>query len=325
MTTPDSAMGDPPEKSTAGRVATAQARRKKVELAKEAQVSSAKAEALAQRYAEGQLALWSEAERGMPNELVRCAVFSAKNRKEPRVSYPSATPLVLQLIGGGEIRYTGEELRQDDETVWMQLVHMAKENRAESITFTPYSLLKAINWPIKGDSYKRLLTSLRRLRANSLEVYSSRFDRGVSTSLIGEFEYSEKGESPWRVHVFSNENKLFLLFDKLYSRVEWETRLALPEGVATWLHSFLSSHKQPFPHKVETLALGAGMLLEAPEDLELSPSELQAKRKKRLREARRTLTKALESLKSIGFLADFQVSRKGLVTVRRAGDNSPIL
>ena len=325
MTTEDGAAGNSPEKSTASRVAIARARRKKIELEKEAEVSSVQAEALAQKYADGQLALWSEAERGMPNELVRCAVFSAKNRKEPRVSYLSATPLVLPLIGGGEIRYTGEDLRQDDETVWMQLVHMAKETRSEWITFTPYSLLKAINWPVKGDSYTRLLTSLRRLKANSLEVYSTRFHMGVSTSLIRDFVYSEKSGNPWQVQVFSKESKFLLLFDKLYSRVEWETRLALPTGVATWLHSFLASHKEPFAHKVETLAVGAGILLETPEDLGLPAAQLQAKRKTRLREARRTLTKALESLKLIGFLADYQVSPKGLVTVRRAGDSRPIL
>ena len=39
---------------------------------------------LAARHAAGQLALWPESERGIPNELVRCAVFSAKNRKERR-------------------------------------------------------------------------------------------------------------------------------------------------------------------------------------------------------------------------------------------------
>ena len=311
--------------TTAARVAAAQARSKKRETAQEQELAKQKASELAKRLADGQLALWSEAERGMPNELVRCAVFSAKNRKEPRQVYLANAPLVLSVIGGGELRYTGEELRQDDETVWMQLVHMAKESRTEWVSFTPYSFLKTIGWPLKGDSYKRLLTSLRRLKVNSLEVYSSRFDRGVSTSLIGDIEYSERGETPWRVHVFSKENKLFFLFDKLYSRLEWETRLALPEGVATWLHGFFATHREPYDHKVETLAIGAGMILEAPEDLALPEAELKAKRKKRLREARRTIQNALEALKSSGFLADFLISKKGIVTVRRAGDIRPIL
>ena len=86
-----------------------------------------KREELAVLHAKGQLALWPENERGIPNELVRCAVFSAKNRKEKRAVYRANAPLIVPVIGGGEVIYIGEELRQDDETVWMQLVHLAKE------------------------------------------------------------------------------------------------------------------------------------------------------------------------------------------------------
>lgn len=308
----------------AARVAAASARMKNHETDKEKEVDKRKADELAKRHAEGQLALWSEAERGMPNELVRCAVFSAKNRKEPRQAYVANAPLVLPVIGGGELRYIGEELRQDDETVWMQLVHMAKESRSEWVSFTPYSFLKEIDWPLKGESYKRLLTSLRRLKATSLEVYSSRFDRGLSTSLIVDYEFSQKGDAAWRVQVFSNQNKLLFLFDKLYSRMEWQTRLALPEGVATWLHGFFATHKEPYDHKVETLATGAGMVLETPEDSKLPEAERIAKRKKRLREARRTIENALKALKTSGFLNDSHISKKGIVTVRRAGDTRPI-
>jgi len=226
-----------------------------------------KRDELAARHAAGQLALWPESERGIPNELVRCAVFSAKNRKERRESHSASAPLVVPVIGGGEVIYVGEELRQDDETVWMQLVHMSKESRSPKVFFTPYSFFKAIKWPVKGTNYKRLLTTLRRLKTASLEVYSSRFDRGVSTGLIVDFTYSKKADgAPWSVHVFSPENELLFLFDKLYSRVDWETRLALPEGVSTWLHGFFSSHREPFDHKIETLAKGAGLALEAPEE-----------------------------------------------------------
>ena len=98
---------------------------------------------LAARHAAGQLALWPESERGIPNELVRCAVFSAKNRKERRDMYRANAPLVVPVIGGGEVVYIGEELRQDDETVWMQLVHMSKESRSPQVFFTPYSPVRS--------------------------------------------------------------------------------------------------------------------------------------------------------------------------------------
>jgi hypothetical protein len=277
-----------------------------------------KREELADRHAQGQLALWPESERGIPNELVRCAVFSAKNRKERREVYRANAPLIVPVIGGGEVVYIGEELRQDDETVWMQLVHLAKEARSESVSFTPYSFLKAVKWPIKGTSYTRLLTSIRRLATSGLEVYSSRFDKGVSTKLIAKYEYSKGADTPWKVQVFNKDDELLFLFDKLYSRLDWETRLTLPEGVSTWLHGFFSSHREPFDHKIETLAVGAGLTLESEEDAQLDEAARTAKRKARLREIKRIITKALEALQEAGFLKSFEVTRSGLVRVVRA-------
>jgi len=277
-----------------------------------------KRDELADRLTTGQLALWPESERGIPNELVRCAVFSAKNRKEPRKVYRANAPLVVPVIGGGEVIYIGEELRQDDETVWMQLVHLSKESRSEWVAFSPYSFLKSIKWPNNGASYSRLLTSIRRLATCGIEVYSTRFDRGVSTTLISKYEYAKKDDTPWRVQVFNRDDQLLFLFDKLYSRLDWETRLALPEGVSTWLHGFLSSHREPFAHKIETLATGAGLALDVPEDAPLDESARAAKRKERLREAKKTIKRALETLQDMGFLESFEITRAGLVHVVRA-------
>lgn len=277
-----------------------------------------KSDELADRLNGGQLALWPESERGIPNELVRCAVFSAKNRKEKREVFRANAPLIVPVIGGGEVVYLGEELRQDDETVWMQLVHMSKEARSEWVCFTPHSFLQAIKWPIKGASYERLLTSIRRLATGGLEVYSQRFDKGVSTKLIARYEYNKKHDTPWRVQVFNKDDQLLFLFDKLYSRLDWETRLALPEGVATWLHGFFSSHREPFDHKIETLAAGAGLAIETPEDAQMEPSVRSSKHKERLREAKKTIKRALEALQGIGFLVSFEMKKGGLVHVVRS-------
>jgi len=108
------------------------------------------------------------------------------------------------------------------------------------------------------------------------------------------------------------------IFDKLYSRLDWETRLTLPEGVSTWLHGFFSSHREPFDHKIETLAVGAGLTLESEEDAQLDEAARTAKRKARLREIKRIITKALEALQESGFLKSFEVTRSGLVRVVRA-------
>jgi TrfA protein len=266
----------------------------------------------------GQFASWSGAERAMPNELVNCAVFSVRNRKEKREHYTATTPLVVPIIGGGEVVYIGEELRQDDETVWMQLIHMAKEARSETVTFTPYSFIQAIRWPDKGTSYTRLLATLRRLKATSLEVYSDRFDKGVSISLIQDFTIAGGERKPWSVNVFNSDLELLLLFDKPYSRLDWETRLALPEGVATWLHGFFSSHRAQFDQKVATLVIGAGLKLDSREDEQLEPAARETKRKERRREAKKTIKQALEALVNVGFLENFSFIRNDVVHVVRS-------
>ena len=327
MTTPDPEVSSSDEPKRAGYAPGSlkaisergqQKARERQQKEREAERSDA-TEDLAGRHAAGQLVLWPESQRGIPNELVRCAVFSAKNRKEQREVYRANAPLTVPVIGGGEVIYTGEELRQDDETVWMQLVHMSKESRSPVVHFTPYSFFKSINWPYKGTSYTRLLTTIRRLKGASIEVYSSRFDRGMSASLIADFTYNKKTDGePWSVRVFTPENELLFLFDKFYSRLDWETRLALPEGVSTWLHGFFSSHREPFDHKVETLAIGAGLTLESPDDEHLDPAARIAKRKERLREAKKTIKRALESLPTMGFLKSFEITRAGLVHVERA-------
>lgn len=275
---------------------------------------------LADQLAQGQLGLWPETERGLPNELARSAVFSAANKKVKRTSYAAGAPLEVSIIGGGKVTIIGEELRQDDETVWMELVHRAKDARSESIEFVPHELILALKWPANGESYKRLLTILRRLSSTLIEVYSSRFDKGVPTRLVHKYEYSTKDtQRPWKVHIFNQDDQLLFLFDKLYTRVNWERRLGLPSGVATWLHTFYSSHRDPFPHKVETLARGAGLKLEIEGFEELAEDEAKKKLQARMKEVRRTLGQGLDALVESGFLQRYKIER-GLVSVWRTAD-----
>jgi hypothetical protein len=282
-------------------------------------------QAATDRLLKGQLALWRPQDRGIPNELVRCALFPARDRKAPRVIYPVAAPMVLPLIGGGKIYYFGEELRQEEETVWLQLVHMAKENCTETVYFSPHAFLKSIGWEIHSDSYERLLHALRRLSSGGVEVFSQRFNGGISAKLISKYAYSKDEGKLWSVRVFDSEQGMLMLFDKLYSRIDWALRLELPTGVATWLQAFFASHKEPFDHKIETLAAGAGLKLHDAADDALEPAKQKAKHKARLSEAKKLIIKGLGELKSRGFLTDFLVTPGNVVKVRRLGDDRPVM
>lgn len=273
-----------------------------------------------------QLVLWIDAVRGAPNEIVRSALFTAKNRKQPRENLKQA---VVAVIGEGQITYTGEELRQDDETVWLQLIHLARENGlSTAFQFTPYSFCQAINWPINGYSFDRLNKCMTRLQATSLKITSKRLGDEVSLAMLPGYKAKRRKDVDgsggfWTVRM--HDELVFLFSEAQYTRLEWQQRLALPEGLATWLHAYYASHREPFPVKVETIAMGAGLLKDASDDDQLEAEVHEAKRKFRLREVKKLIKNSLGALKEVGFLADFEVTRGGLVTVRRTAGAANLL
>lgn len=248
-----------------------------------------------------QASLWGDEQRGVPNEVVRSALFNARNKNQKRVYLKDVD---IAVIGEGRITFRGEELRQDDETVWLQLVHMFKGMHPDSvIEFTPYSFCKAVRWPVKGQSYKRLVECLSRLQATSLKIYSARLKKGTSLSMLPKFDWEDPatGKALPKYRVVMSPELAKLYADMHYTKLDWEQRLRLPVGVATWLHGYYASHSKPFPVKVETLAKGAGLTTSDPYRLQ------------------EIITNGLDELKAVGFLNDWQLVGD-LVHVQRNPD-----
>lgn len=244
-----------------------------------------------------QLPLWAEEIRCIPNEIVRSALFNAKNRREPRIYLKQSE---IAVIGEGKITFTGEELRQDDETVWLQLIHLAKESPlGNNIEFTPYALCKAVGWTIDGRSYKRLRECLDRMQATSLSIESTRLKEGISLSMIPMFKWRDDAGRTLTQYQARIAPELVSLFGEVqYTKLEWLQRLALPAGIATWLHSYYASHHKPYPVKLGTLKKGSGITTESPAAL------------------RQLMTKALAKLLDVGFLESWEIIG-GLVNVTR--------
>jgi vacuolar-type H+-ATPase subunit E/Vma4 len=264
-----------------------------------------------------QLTLWVDAVRGAPNEIVRSALFTAKNHNKPRKDLKQS---VVAVVGEGKITYTGEELRQDDETVWLQLIHLARENGlSTAFSFTPKSFCEAIRWTINGETYDRLDKCMTRLQATSLKISSQRLGDEVSLSMLPGYKANRRKDGDGGVWTVRMHDELVFLFSEFqYTRVEWQQRLALPVGLATWLHAYYASHREPFAVKVEKLAVGAGLMTEE----EVTGQD--SKSKERLRDVKKLIIKALEALREAGFLIDFEVTRSRLVHVRRASDTRPM-
>lgn len=206
----------------------------------------------------------------------------------------------IAVIGDGQVIYRGEEVRQDDELVWMHLMHLIKKvPLGECVEFTPYSFIKALGWPIKGQNYERLRTCLSRMQATALRIQSKRLHSFISISLVQKFMSKNdlnENLSRWQVWV---GKEMQLLFDEEFlTRVAWETRRSLPDGITSKLFGYWASHRKPYPVKVETL-------------LKLCGSGMSAKHFKA------ELKKALDHLRRVGFLETWEFKNDLVVVTRR--------
>ncbi|HDR9036010.1 TPA: TrfA family protein [Burkholderia vietnamiensis] len=258
------------------------------------------------------LPFWPANFRALPNEIFRSALFNARNKSRTREYLKERE---IYVIGDGRITYTGEELRQDDETVWLQLIQLAKSQPlGETVRFTARSFIVAIQWPVKSQSYTRLRDCLTRMQANSLQVIAKRLDGvsdpdkgyGKAMSMIPEFEWRDPHTgAALRHYRVQLATQLVTLYGGkgYFTRVEWAQRLDLPPGLATWLHGYFASHETPFPIKLGTIKAGAG---------------LTTTTQKHLRELVKT---ALDELKRVKFLKDWSFEHGDLVKVeRQSGD-----
>lgn len=205
-----------------------------------------------------QLPMWPQNLRGLPNVFARSAFFNIANvRSGPRKNYKRREIASLQGI---TITHSGEEMRQDDCDVFLQILHLARmQNLGTVVRFTAHSMLTELGWTRNTGSYKRLADCLDRQTASAVAVTVSGKDlvrENYTGSLIRLFRWKEDGDAAgpasreWTVVL---EPEIIALFGpSSYSHLNWKTRLKL-SPLGKWLHAFYHTHAEPFPYKVETL------------------------------------------------------------------------
>lgn len=192
------------------------------------------------------LPVWPEAVRGVPNGVLRSALFGAI-RKGPR-RYMERQEIHAQE--GITIRYTGARLDQGDLDVWETVLHLVRlQAMGEQCRFTAYSMLKMLGKADTGGNRGVLDRRMARLKATAVDVKVGRYS--YMGSLIDEvFKDDETRE-----YVIQLNPKLRALFaGSQFTQIEWAVRHALDgQPLAQWLHGFYASHAEPYPVKVETL------------------------------------------------------------------------
>ncbi len=238
-----------------------------------------------------QLPLWAGSKRGTPNSFMRSALFSAIQGKDRQFIKEQT----LYSQKGITIKFTGEQLNQEDLTLWEMLVHMVRDHPlGYECNFTAYAILKAQNLPTNYQNYKRLHSAIVRLTACAVEV------KCEGKEYMGSLIEETAKETTTKHYVIRLNRKLINLFgENQFTAIDWQQRIQLRrKPLAMFLHAFYSSHAVPFPMKLETLRQISGSRSKQPADF------------------KRKIKAALNGLVKIGFLIRYEIEGD-IVTVQR--------
>jgi hypothetical protein len=228
------------------------------------------------------LPTWRVDKQGSPNSFLRSALFAAIQGKD-RANFKNAELFSQQGI---TITYTGEQLNQEDMTVWLALVDlMKKDPLGKECKFTAHEILKYMGLPTGGTQYEQLEMSVCRMTACLVRIETERYVYGES--LIEGFVI-DKDTNQYRVKLSRHLIKLFGDCD--WTAIDWEQRKQLKnKPLCLKLHEYYSSHKQPYPVSLEFL------------------SDLTGSRNKQKSDFKRQVKTALEGLAKIGFLKSWNI------------------
>jgi hypothetical protein len=235
------------------------------------------------------LPLWDDFNRGVPDPFIRSGLFSVGNTEKREY----VTRSLVNSLSNYHITYTGQELQQEDLSVWMALINMARGQAiGDSVFFTGYRLIKDLNLRIHSDTYKRMQACIHRLKVTGLTIASAGMDKGYSGSLIREYQWAEldgEGNAKWMVRFEPRVVDLFR--PDATTLVEWEIRkkIGTRANLALWLHSYYTTPEKPNPVSVVKLHEMCGS-------------------KDQLSSFRRNIKLALAKLVAVDFLSSFDLT-----------------
>lgn len=193
-----------------------------------------------------QLPLWPDPVRGVPNSVLRSALFGAIKRGKR--AYQDGVKKAS--VDGVTVVHTGPQLDQADLDVWEQCLHLARTGGlGVEIRFTGHGFLKAIGRGTGKSQHEWLKSALRRLMTSLVELEDGK--KAYAGQLLHHWYRDEETGH----HVMELNPKIAAMYGTDgWTQVEWEQRQALKkQPLAQWLHGFYSTHAAPFPYKVETL------------------------------------------------------------------------
>ncbi|MBB3105422.1 plasmid replication initiator TrfA [Azomonas macrocytogenes] len=192
------------------------------------------------------LPLWPEGVRGVPNSVLRCALFGAIRRGKR--AYQDAVRKTS--VDGVTVIHSGPQLDQADLDVWEQCLHLTRiEGLGLRIQFSAHSFLKSIGRSTGKSQHEWLKGALRRLMTSLVELKDC--NKVYAGQLLHDWGRDEEtGE-----HIIEMNPRIVAMYGgDGWTQIEWAERHALKgQPLAQWLHGFYTSHAKAYPYKVETL------------------------------------------------------------------------
>ena len=229
-----------------------------------------------------QLPLWRDDKRGAPNSFLRSALFAAIQSKD-RADFKRAELFSQQGI---TITYTGQQLNQEDMTVWLALVDlMKKDSLGTQCNFTAHSILKHMGLGTGGSAHERLNDAVLRMTACAVVIKTDKYTYGGS--LIHDFLIDEETKN---YKVTLNRHLIKLFGDNDWTAIDWDERKQLRhKPLCLKLHDYYSSHEKPLPVSIEFLA------------------DITGSKNKQKADFKRQVKTALEGLIKIYFLKSYDI------------------
>jgi TrfA protein len=230
------------------------------------------------------LELWPEAVRGVPNAVLRGALFRVAKERDfhkERVLIATTTE--------HEIRYKGETLNQTDLDLWETLLHLARlQPLGTQVEFTAHSLLKELGRGTGKSQHEQFKDEVARLAGGMVEITWIKEKKAFGGTLVSSyFRDNETGR-----YVVKFNTDMHNLYGMGSTYIDWEQRKALGKNnLAKWLHGNYASNATILDYKVETIRNLSG-----------STSALNR--------FRQTLKAALDQLVEIGAIKSWSIDAK---------------
>lgn len=236
--------------------------------------------AMKQREAEAvyQMPLWGDAQRAIPNDFARSALFTAT--KGAGGELIDDEKIFSQQ--GISLFYKGKRLTQDHLDIFCAVMHLHRSlPEGNDVIFTEHGLLKILGRSKGGSDHKRLTSLLTDLTATSLTIHHDEKGKVFWGSLLPEGAANPENGT-YRLQV---SKTLAKFFNYGYVAIpQGKRKLLARSPLAKYLHSWLLSHQSPYPVTIEYI------------------HKISGSKTKSMKSFKQNLTNALERLVEISVL-----------------------